>query len=287
MCQSEPDHFIVSLPIFARGRLVRSPEIKAPSGGQWSVASGAINDLSSRELLRGELAVGRRELTASFQCSPPCTLGPSQLLSTSGGLRNALCHIQSGWACQFRDFVNGRRAIVDVYFPGDVIGLDAILRTRRSAEVLTLTSVAMEVIHADALIDLMASQPTAVYIAWLLGQRQRRTDRLLSALQCLDARGRLATMVLDFYTRLRRRKLIIGSSYNLPLTQLQIGSYLGLTVVHVNRVLRSLRDERIAQMERNCVTILDLERLKSLAPQGSPENLAPHVDERSPIEIAF
>jgi len=146
----------------------------------------------------------------------------------------------------------------------------------------------MEVIHAgDALIDLMASQPTAVYIAWLLAQRQRRTDRLLSALQCLDARGRLATMVLDFYTRLRRRKLIIGSSYNLPLTQLQIGSYLGLTVVHVNRVLRSLRDERIAQMERNCLTILDLERLKSLAQQGSPENLAPHVGERSPIEIAF
>ena len=40
-------------------------------------------------------------------------------------------------------------------------------------------------------------------------------------------------------------------------------------------------------MERNCLTILDLERLKSLAQQGSPENSAPHVDERSPIEIAF
>jgi len=267
---------------------VRSPEIKAPSGGQWSVASGAIKDLSSRELLRGELAVGRRELTASFQCSPPCTLGPSQLLSTSGGLRYALCYIQSGWACQFRDFVNGRRAIVDVYLPGDVIGLDTILRTRRFEEVLTLTSVAMEVIRGgDVLIDLMGAQPTALYIAWLLGQRQQRSDRLLSAVQCLDARGRLATMVLDFYTRLRRRKLITGSSYNLPLTQLQIGSYLGLTVVHVNRVLRSLRDERIAQMERNCLTILDLGRLKSLAQQGSPQNSAPHVDERSPIEIAF
>jgi CRP/FNR family transcriptional regulator, anaerobic regulatory protein len=267
---------------------VRSPEIKAPSGGDRSIASGGSSDLSGRELLRGELAVGRRKLTDSFQYSPPCTLGPSQLLSTSGELRNALCHIQSGWACQFRDFVNGRRAIVDVYLPGDVIGLDAILRTRRSEEVLTLTSVTIEVIHPqDALVDLMASQPAALYIAWLLGQRQQRTDRLLSAVQCLDARGRLATMVLDFYTRLRRRKLITGSSYNLPLTQLQIGSYLGLTVVHVNRVLRSLRDERIAQMERNCLTILDLERLNSLAQQGWPENSAPHVDKRSPIEIVL
>jgi CRP-like cAMP-binding protein len=180
------------------------------------------------------------------------------------------------------------RAIVDIYLLGDVIGLDAILQARPSAEVLTLTSVAIEVIHAeDALVDLMASQPTALYIAWLLGQRQQRTDRLLAAIQCLDARGRLATMVLDFYRRLRRRKLITGSTYNLPLTQLQIGSYLGLTVVHVNRVLRSLRDERIVQLEKQCVSILDLERLMSLAADGWPENLVAHIDERSSNEIAL
>jgi CRP-like cAMP-binding protein len=139
----------------------------------------------------------------------------------------------------------------------------------------------------EALVDLMTSRPTALYIAWLLGQRQQRADRLLSAVLCLDARGRLATIVLDFYTRLRRRRLITGSTYNLPLTQLQIGSYLGLTVVHVNRVLRSLRDEGIVQMEKNCVTILDLDGLKSLAQHGSAEKSVAHIDERSSNEIAL
>src|SRR5512133_1153688 len=81
----------------------------------------------------------------------------------------------------------------------------------------------------------------------------------------LDARGRLAMMVLDFYTRLSRRKLITGRMYNLPLTQIQIGNYLGLTVVHINRVLRSLRDDRIVNLEKHCVTIFDLARLTSLA----------------------
>jgi CRP-like cAMP-binding protein len=252
------------------------------------MAFGGSKDLYSGGLLRGELALGRRELSARFGSSPPCTLGPSKLLATSAGLRNAVCHVRAGWACQFRDLVNRARAIVDIYLPGDVIGLDAILQARPSAEVLTLTSVAIEVIHAeDALVDLMASQPTALYIAWLLGQRQRRTDRLLSAVLCLDARGRLATMLLDFYTRLRRRRLITGSTYNLPLTQLQIGSYLGLTVVHVNRVLRSLRDEQIVQMEKNCVTILDLERLMSLAQHGSPEKSVAHIDEHSSSEVAL
>ena len=65
-------------------------------------------------------------------------------------------------------------------------------------------------------------------------------------------------MVLDFDTRLRRSKLIASSGYSLPLTQIHIGSYLGLTVAHVNRVLRSSREERIVNLEKHCVTILNL-----------------------------
>jgi CRP-like cAMP-binding protein len=85
---------------------------------------------------------------------------------------------------------------------------------------MALTSITVAAIDAeDALTDLMACRPMALYIAWLLGQRQRRADRLLAAISCLDARGRLATMLLDFYMRLHRRRLIIGSIYNLPLTQ--------------------------------------------------------------------
>src|SRR5262249_16129672 len=68
-----------------------------------------------------------------------------------------------------------------------------------------------------------------------------------------------------FYTRLSRQQPITGSTYCLPLTQAHIAAYLGLTVVHVNRVLRSLRDEQIVTLERHCMTILDLNRLNALA----------------------
>jgi CRP/FNR family transcriptional regulator, anaerobic regulatory protein len=263
---------------------VLSLEINVSEGVGRPMASGGGKDLCTPGLLRGELGLGRRNLSARFNSSPRWTFGPGETMPAE--LRNAVGRIRAGWACQFRDLVDGRKAIVDIYLPGDVIGLDAILRTRRPEEVLTLSSVTIEVIPAeDGLIDLMASQPTALYIAWLLGQRQQRADRLLSAVLCLDARGRLATMMLDFYTRLRCRKLIIGSTYNLPLTQLQIGSYLGLTVVHVNRVLRSLRIERIVQMEKNCVTILDREQLMSLAQHEWTEKSVAHIDERSSNEI--
>ena len=223
----------------------------------------SATQLNSAVTFRGELERGHRELSARFRCSPARLLSPDKLLEPTADI---IYRLRAGWACQFRDLGKSRGAIIDIYLPGDILGLDM---DRPLNKVLTLTSVTVEKIQAEnALVDLMTSRHTALYICWLLSQRQRRADRRLIAMSCLDARGRLANMVFDFYTRLRRRKLVAALNFNLPLTQLQIGNYLGLTEVHVNRVLRSLRDERTIEMEKHCVTILDLERLQSLVQPG-------------------
>jgi DNA-binding transcriptional regulator LsrR (DeoR family) len=78
-------------------------------------------------------------------------------------------------------------------------------------------------------------------------------------------------MLFDFYTQLRPSWLITGSIYNLPLTQAQIGGYLSLTVAQVNRALRSLRHEGIVEVEKHCVTVLDLEQLSCLAASRAAE----------------
>jgi CRP-like cAMP-binding protein len=232
------------------------------------MVSRGVDDLNIPDQLHDQLALGRTKLRAAFANAPLCTLKTSELL-TGAGSSGGIYRFRTGWACQFRDLANGRRAILDVYLPGDVIGFDVGGHTRPLEEILTLTAVTIETVPADeALSELMAHLPTALYIAFLLGQRQRRTDRLLAAISCLDARGRVAMMLLEFYARLRRRKLISGSTYNLPLTQVQIGNYLGLTVVHVNRVLQALRCERVVALEKHCVTILDLKRLGTLARNG-------------------
>jgi hypothetical protein len=107
-----------------------------------------------------------------------------------------------------------------------------------------------------------------------------------AAISCLAARGRLAMMLVDFYKRLRHRRLLSGSIYNLPLTQIQIGQYLGLSVIHINRVLRALRHEQVAHLEKHCVTILDLKRLAILARYGGIQSSSGSGDERSSNEAA-
>jgi CRP/FNR family transcriptional regulator len=241
--------------------------------------------LNNTVALYDELALGRRKLSTIFGSSLPRTINAGGILAAAGA--SGIYQLRTGWACQFREFGNDGRSIVDVYLPGDMIGLDTILGTRRLEELLTLTALTIEEIPAeDALMKLMADRPTALYIAWLLGQRQRRTDRLRAAISCLDARGRLAMLLLDFYKRLRRRRLISGSIYDLPLTQIQIGQYLGLTVMHINRVLRALRDEQIVNLEKHCVTILDLNRLAILARYGGIRSLSGSGGERGSKEAA-
>ena len=218
--------------------------------------------------LHDQLVLGKRKLKAIFGSSPSRTLKAGELLG-SAGAGEGIYRLRAGWACQFHDLPNGRRPILDVYLPADVIGLDGGVHVRRLEDVRTLTAAIVQTISIEnGLVELVADRSMALYIAFLLSLRQRRSDCLLAGISSLDARGRLAMMLLDFYTRLRRRKLISGPNYNLPLSQVQIGNYLGLTVVHINRVLQSLRSEQIVDFEKHRVTILDLERLVIMARNG-------------------
>src|SRR5205085_10204261 len=64
--------------------------------------------------------------------------------------------------------------------------------------------------------------------------------------------------------------LVNGMPCTLPLTPEQIADHLGLTLVHLNRTLRRLREERIMLVDRQVVIIMNLERLREFA-QGLPQ----------------
>ena len=220
--------------------------------------------------LNCDLLAGEHEFTSRFSGHPLTFIKPGEPLigvdKSINVVHPVAYRLRSGWACQLRKLSDGRKAILDIYLPGDVIGLDAALNTRPIKNVVALTSIAVDVMVAEeGLCGLMMHRHTALYVTWLLAQRQRRADRLLAAISSLDARGCLAVMFFDFYLRLHRQKLISSPMYNLPLTQSQIGAYLGLTVVHVNRVLGVFRQQQIVSLEKHCVNILDLQQLSHLA----------------------
>jgi CRP-like cAMP-binding protein len=216
--------------------------------------------------LPDNLTSGRDALTSLFNEGSPLILRAGQRLANLGHAGDLLYRLKAGWAYRFRDLAGGNRPIVDIYLPGDIIGFDAALCGGPITNVTTLTTTAVETLSSETgLGELMSSPPIGLYIAWLLNEQQRRTDFMRAATAALDARGRLAAMVLDFYCRLEAQRLITNSSFSLPLTQNHIGSYLGLTVVHVNRVIRCLREDGVVNIEKHCVSVFNLPALATLA----------------------
>jgi len=105
----------------------------------------------------------------------------------------------------------------------------------------------------------------AVSLTSLLIEARRRSVELAVRIARLEALERIGAMLIDLYDRQRRRRLIARSSYNLHLTQQQIGDHLGLTNARVNRVLRWLSREDIALVKGYAVIIRDMPRLRRLA----------------------
>lgn len=237
--------------------------------------------------LRETLLQGKQELLAKFADAAPISLRAGNEFPGAVAGQNRVYRLQNGWACQYAELPEDKRVIVDVYLPGDFIGLDAAFKVRPVKNVLALTSIEAQMADARTLLsDAITSPSTMLFVGWLLAHRQWRADRLLAAVSGCDARGRLATMVLDLHNRLRSRKLITTVTFLLPLTQQHIGEYLGLTEVHVNRVLKALRTERIACLERHCLTILDMPRLVLLTRKRVMPAVASDVGEPPPSKVS-
>ena len=206
--------------------------------------------------------VFRRGETGYFQ--------PGETLIEAGELPRYVYQLRTGLAYQSFCFPEGRRAIVDVFAPGNVVGLEAILSLRASGTVAAAGLVKYLAVDTASLHQLMEDREISLCFTSLLVEARRRSEELTARIARLEAPERVAAMLVDLYDRLRRRRLIARSTFNLHLTQKQIGDHLGLTAEHVNRVLRWLAREDIAFVEHYVVIIRDMPRLRRLARGEEP-----------------
>jgi CRP-like cAMP-binding protein len=116
--------------------------------------------------------------------------------------------------------------------------------------------------------ELMADQQIALSVIALVAKQGRQREQHIVALARLDAHARIAAFLLGIYDRLRERELVTRPRFTLGLTQDQIADHLGLAMVHVNRTLRRLREERLALVDRQVVIIADLAGLRRVAAGG-------------------
>lgn len=171
-----------------------------------------------------------------------------------------------GWAARCKGLPDGSRPITAFLMPGDLCNGETLFRRRMDYSAVALTPVIVATATRDALIRLTGERPRLAQAFWSAAQVEAATSRAwIVNLGRRGAYSRLAHLACELHARLSRLDLVSGSECNLPFTQEQFGQALGLTSVHVNRVLKRLREERMMQFHNRTLTVLDIDRLRAVA----------------------
>ena len=174
--------------------------------------------------------------------------------------------LAKGWVCSYKLLPDGGRQIIDFQIPGDFLGLRSVLfRTAdHNIEPVTLVE-ASEVIIAD-LLDAFATTPRlATAVLWAASRDEAMVVEHLVGIGRRNALERTAHYLLEFGARLILVGLGTKQGYDCPLSQYMLADALGLSAVHVNRVLRQLREMGLLTFQRGHVKIDDFDGLVTLA----------------------
>jgi len=157
-----------------------------------------------------------------------------------------------GWAARVRLLPDGRRQFLSFLLPGDVVGHCAQPRPVAVATIVALTDVlvcAAPPAAPGSVLDTVYAVSDALDHAYVLAQVTR--------LGRLNAQERIGDLLLELHERLTLNGMARGTSFDLPLTQETLADALGLTSVHVNRMVQQARRENDLQWKGGRVTLLD------------------------------
>jgi CRP-like cAMP-binding protein len=176
--------------------------------------------------------------------------------------------VLSGWAARVRLLADGRRQLLSFVLPGDLIGMCQQPRPLAVSTIAALTEVTFCMAPpADGLPHLARAYAVsrALEEAYLLCH--------ITRLGRMNAHERIGDLFLELHERLDLAGLVEDGRFDLPLTQETLGDVLGLTAVHINRVLQTMRREREIAWKSGRLTMYD------------PLQLAQRVG-RSPVRVS-
>jgi CRP-like cAMP-binding protein len=172
----------------------------------------------------------------------------------------------SGVVSRYKVLSDGKRQILNLGLPGDLIGLPSSLFDVAVNSVSTLTEVAVAPVSFPKLFSLFSRFPrVATALFWAAASEAAMFGEHLVNLGRRSANERLAHLLLELMVRLRAAGLGDDRSYIMPLTQELLADVLGLSGPHINRTIRWLRDEGLATIEGQRVVVHDVAALSALA----------------------
>lgn len=177
------------------------------------------------------------------------------------GLREDVDHaslIVDGLVGRFDQNSDGIRQITAIHIPGDMANLHSVVQPKATSALQALSVATILRVPHEAIRSAAARLPALAEALW----RDCMVDASVLSQWVVnvgrrDARTRVAHLLCEVATRLDVRGDQQSFSFPFAVTQFQLADAAGLTSVHVNRVLRSLRQDGLADVGKREVKVID------------------------------
>lgn len=188
-----------------------------------------------------------------------------QQLVREGSQPTECCVILSGYAFRYKGTFGGKRQILSFHVAGDILDLQQLKLSvaDHGVDALTPADIAW-ISHSD--LDRLCRRSQSIADAlW----REALIDSSIFRAQLLnlgqrDARSRLAHLLCELAVRRESAQVGDGDEFDLPMTQEHLADATGLTVVHVNRMLRALSSDGVVTHEGRTLKVNSWKRLREI-----------------------
>ena len=171
-----------------------------------------------------------------------------------------------GFMCRYKDLRDGSRQITELHVAGDFADLHSFTLKRLDHNVMSLTPCRVAIVPHERLKAITEQYPHLTRVYWFATNLDAAIHREWElSLGRRSALARVAHVFCELNIRLGLVGLADSTGYNLPLTQTDLAECLGLTPVHVNRTLKTLRDRGLVEFRGSRVTLHDRAGLEKVA----------------------
>lgn len=233
---------------------------------KYPMANRFVQKLSGLAELTASDAAALEEITAR-----PRRYVARQDLIREGDEPGPMFVVLEGWACRYKILPRGTRQIMAFLMPGDACDLHIKLLAEMDHGIQAITDALVATVSRSEMQAMMIRHPNiarAMYSTQLIDEGVMRS--WIVSMGRRTSTERVAHLICELYLRARNIGLTQDGEFALPLSQLVLADALGMTAVHINRVLRELRLAGAMALKRGSVTILDPVKLVRIA--GFDEN---------------
>jgi len=192
----------------------------------------------------------------------PSSFDPGQDIVGKGQKTRYLHVFLEGWACRYVDMADGERQILACLLPGDISNRYLGPAGRFNYSVAALSHCRVAAVPAGSLAGIGAAQPNIARALWLSSLMEEAIAReWMISLGRRAALQSISHLLCEFRFRLSAVGLTVANGFEFPVTQREIADMVGMSVVHVNRILGEIRSQGLIEFGSGWMTILNLSGL--------------------------